>query len=328
MFLIFALSVGSYIAVFCPISTGISPDDSTHYPNSLNTSQLVNPESSLGERVFSDPLNDGVKYKKSFNLSITESDQNTREKGDNLLNYLDVQDITRATSYSTPGNIVLTQYSLSYTPSAIGLWIARLFHLPLTIQVIFGRLFNLSFYVLVVFLALRLVPVKKTLFAAISLIATMIFLAANYSYDSFLYAMLLLGLTMTLRLRYSNDESIRTSQVLAILIIFTIGFSPKAIYVLLLGVMFIVPKCKFASKSDYAKYISSIFVFGFFSLATFVLPFFITGGSNVSDLRGGNEVNAFCQLCYVLQAPLSYFSILGNSLIEWLNINNQSIYMT
>ncbi|MCF0233313.1 MAG: DUF2142 domain-containing protein, partial [Enterococcus sp.] len=162
----------------------------------------------------------------------------------------------------------------------------------------------------------------------ISLIATMVFLAANFAYDPFLYAMLLLGLSMTLKLRYSKDKSIQTSQVLAILLVFTIGFSPKAIYVLLLGVMFIVPKSKFVSKANYAKYIGSIFGFGFFTLITFVLPFFITGGSNVSDVRGGADVNAVGQLAFILGSPFSYLSILGDSLIGWLNVNTLSTNMT
>ena len=147
-------------------------------------------------------------------------------------------------------------------------------------------------YVLIMAIAVRVIPYKKTLLCAIALFPTNIFLAANYSYDTWITALIALGIALFLRERVSENDALSLESFLTMLLILTIGILPKAVYFPILGILFLMPKEKFINKKIERSYYATIIITGLLIVATFVLPLLFSPSTNVGDVRGGEGINS------------------------------------
>lgn len=320
MFLAIALPFGMYMALAVPADTLVSWDDEIHYRRALAVSYVTTSVYTEADIVMFSHNVPNEKVGDPFSGTMTDwlsGDakwaQSKTDEYHAALNQLheDGESFNTGLFVTAPPDTSIANYAfLGYLPSAFGLWLARLIHLPFGAIFAFGRLANLLFYCFVVYWAIKITPTKKVLLAAFALLPTNLFLAANYSYDPWLTAFVLLGTAMLIRELCETETNVSTRNWALILLAFFLAFGPKAIYFPLVGLVLLVPRAKFASPRSRRKLICAAVLLAAFVAFTFVAPFISSGGASSTDLRGGSDVNSGAQLLFILNDPIEYFSIL------------------
>lgn len=315
---VFLMSVSFGLVFICafPASVLYSWDDQTHYKRAQSLSFFADVEMTPSDSVMSELFLDvpEISGDVSFHkYPITSANQWSSVEVKQLSDELN-DAYCAGNAYVLPGvsNTAVSYSSIAYLPSAIGIWLGRLLHLPFTSIVVLGRLFNLLFYSYIAALAVCIAPAKKTLFAVISLLPTVIFMAANYSYDPWILSLILLAVAQLMRLLLGKDASVSFKEASLVLLTLFLALAPKAIYFPLLGLLFLISKKKFKNSHEYRMMCCSVVVVGLLVLATFLLPLFVSGGGYVADARGGEDVNSREQMLYVVSHPFEYLNILGN----------------
>ena len=189
-------------------------------------------------------------------------------------------------------------YTPSYIPSAIGVRLGLLFGMPFTTVYQLGRLTNLVFCAFIMAWAIRKIPVGKAILAMIGLLPTPLFLMAMYSYDAFITALCALGFAIFLDEYMHRDRKITWWSFWIMALSFAVGSMPKAIYVPMILVIWLLPKEKFADRKQewWMKGIATALFIAL--MASFVLPVIISP-AETNDTRGGNTSEAG-QIPYIL----------------------------
>ena len=189
-------------------------------------------------------------------------------------------------------------YTPAYVPSAVGIRLGLLFGLPFTAVYQLGRLANLVFCALVMAWAIHKIPVGKSVLAMIGLLPTPLFLMAMYSYDSFITALFALGFAIFLDEYMHRERKITWWSFWVMALSFAVGSMPKAIYVPLILVIWLLPKEKFADRKQewWMKGMAAVLFAAL--MASFVLPVIISP-AETNDIRGGNTSEAG-QIPYIL----------------------------
>lgn len=332
IFAAIALSVGFSIISAFPASNLMSWDDEVHYANALNLSYVMNPEVSSSDRMlqtlnliepgFSDDATLGrneIAYTRGRTWTQQEFsyDQARTWKMGDIASYtseLDSNDIDRPAEGAGGFAPIVTNYSaLSYIPAALGLWLGRLLGLSFTFTFALGKLFNLLCYTAIVFTAIHIIPVKKWLLLALSLLPTNLFLASNYSYDWFLTAFTMLAIALIVRI-ICSEEKARTRDLWLILICLFLAIAPKAVYFPIVGLIFLVPSKAFQSRTQKRVFIAAAVAIVVYACLTFLLPVLFSGGDSYSDSRAGTGASPALQLAFILSEPLAYLKILASYL--------------
>ncbi|WP_042462526.1 DUF2142 domain-containing protein [Neobacillus dielmonensis] len=193
---------------------------------------------------------------------------------------------------------------LIYIPQALGMILGRfLFDSPLLMMYL-GRLLNFAAYTAIVYAALRVVPVKKTLFYLLALLPMSMIHAASLSADSIINSTALLFVAYILYLAYGTVEQIRNKHLFITIGIGLFIALAKIVYIPMLLLFFLIPFRKFKDKKDYWK---KFFLF----IIGCVIPFVIWNLMNVAnlsvpDLRANPGVSPRGQVVFVLTHPLYY----------------------
>lgn len=205
------VAFGMCISLSLPAVTRVSWDDQIHYERTRAVSYVVDPVVSQAEETLTSPwvidptLSQVVSTEGEgapmasvpsgfFDKTVTWSqfDFDTYE------NALDQK--AAHGEYGIDRNASYFKYSaVGYLPAATGLWFSRVLHLPLTWQFVTGKLFSLLFYAAVCFAAIRILPRKKMLASVVALLPTNVFLASNYTYDTWVTCLLILATALVYR---------------------------------------------------------------------------------------------------------------------------------
>lgn len=313
LFLVIALMFGSYLSFALPRVTGVSWDDQIHYARSLSVSYVSNAEYTDSDVALSTLPWAGRLGPHDANDMVDGLDEDYR-------NSIDEGTVKRASGFdAVDGSSIATISSLGYIPSAAGLWLGRLFHFVLSSTLVLGRWFNLIFYVAIMAWAIRIIPVKKVLLSVVGLIPTSLFLASSFSYDPWVICWLCLGVAYLVREIIEKDRPLEAKGIAKIALPFMVGLCPKAIYFPILGLLFLMPRCKFSSKSARTSFYATVVFLGLLAAASFVLPMFFSSASQQGDLRGGSDVNAIGQIHFILEDPIRYASILAGFLLNYFS---------
>lgn len=312
-FFIAAFSIGVFLVVSTPITTGISWDDQIHYSNALSTSYLFETQKTDTDIKFTD---EAVRRAQGYEEpSLSHFDRAEILEHARQLNGSYRSDIASGhVQVNKHEEFVYTLSSIGYIPSAIGLWLARLLHFDFSSMIQFARICNLFSYCLAIAIAIKVTPSKKGLFAFVGMLPTSIFLASCFSYDAWLISFIILGFAYFLRYAWGdlNEFTVRN---IALAFSFTfLGLAVKAVYFPIIGLFFMVPRNRFAGSKQRVHYYAAVFVLGLIAFASFALPFLFStaNGSNVGDMRGGSDVNSGQQIAFILADPLRYAEILAN----------------
>ena len=148
-------------------------------------------------------------------------------------------------------------------PSAIGIILARVLNFGFLPLFFMGRTINYLLYAASVVCAVRITPVAKSGFRAVSLLPMSLHLAASYSYDSGILSLSFLLIAMLLRLVFDETRCFANSRGLYIASALTaVLLAPcKVIYFAIALVLALVPSKRFSSRSCALAY-KGLVVFG------------------------------------------------------------------
>lgn len=252
-----------YMLVLTPFST---PDESAHFVSAYRLSSQF-----MGKQAVAD---DG------FLAQATEEEKERISRGANVLvrSGDDVPGLYTAVGQSTY-NLVLTEmFSLDnsremtvryeipvnttpvvYIPQAVGISLARLFHLGYIPLVYLGRLFNLLAFAGMAAMAVRVTPLKKELFMAVSCLPMTLHLAASFSYDAAFIGLSMMFFSWCFYLAYEKEKvTVRDTVLLALLLIL---LEPgKIVYLPVAGICLFIPASKFKSKKHYWISVISVII--------------------------------------------------------------------
>ncbi len=142
-------------------------------------------------------------------------------------------------------------YILPYFPQAIGIIIAKILNLNILWHFYLARLFNLAVTLLLIFLAIRITPVFKWIFAIVGILPMSLYQFASLSYDATTIALSLLLLSLILH-RAFTDSQIKGLRFWVPLLVVTILLAAsKPPYFLVLLSFLIIPVVKTGSLRRY-----------------------------------------------------------------------------
>lgn len=306
LFVCIALVIGLYSINVTPSLTGIQMDDEVHYSRSV---QLANFFGGVTYEADSMVIN-------RFAQVILDKRGIDKTSRDEMYSEINNSYSERNT---TDGGIIgggIKIWTISYVPGAIGIMVGRAFNLSYINCFAMGRFFNLLIYVLVFYLAIKKVKNGKIIFMALGLIPTSVFLASTYTYDAWVFAFMALGYAYFISILQS-EEKMKNKDMILMVIFFTLGVMPKAIYVVLLFPLLFMPGNKFTSKKQRVAYYLLGVCIVLVLCSSFAFP--VANGSYGGDTRGGETVNSTQQLMYILGHPVEYTKLLFSFLKGYLS---------
>lgn len=287
VYLIVALSMGSLMILLTPANK-VSWDEEIHFFHAYCVSHFGTEvkTNDILEKLF---VADAENWPYSVPVNVDERIQMNAALNE-LVAY---QEYTH-----NRGRALAGIYTPAYVPSAVGIRLGLLFDLPFTAVYQLGRLANLVFCALVMAWAIHKIPVGKAVLAMIGLLPTPLFLMAMYSYDSFITVLFALGFAVFLDEYMHRERKISWWRFWIMALSFAVGSMPKAIYVPLILIIWLLPKEKFASRKQewWMKGIAAVLFAAL--MASFVLPVIISP-AETNDTRGGNTSEAG-QIPYIL----------------------------
>lgn len=207
----------------------------------------------------------------------------------------------------------------AYVPQMIGLFIGRILPVSYTTMIFLGKFANLLFCSLVTAAAIHFTKYGKRALLCVGLLPTTLFQYSCFTYDGFLIALLLLGIALFLN-EFFSKEKIKWIPCMVSIVAITVGCFPKAVYIPLLAVYWIMPIDKFYSKRQHILFKLMIGVLILLMLASFVMPLLtgVMGGATIEgDYRGG-DTSQTSQFSMIFGYPFTYAGILLESI--WKNL--------
>ncbi len=303
-FLFIVLTTGCLLIITTPKNVYTSWDDHIHLKNSY---VFLNSDVSK----FSSALKiENTHHKIEDSFFTTQEERNELYHSLNQIHKKTRNHQIQINNYSNKYN------KLVYLPFYLGFKVADICHMNYILSFIMAKLLNFLCYVLLMFLAIKISTYAKKLIFFISLLASNLFLATQFSYDPMITASITLGLAFFLRLL--EDEKMNKKYLFLFICCIIWASLPKAIYCPLLLLILFIPNSKFDNKKQAIVFKIITTLIMLLLMSTFILPFFM--GEVAGDIRGGNT-NASEQLRLILQNPFGY----GKTLLKFFIKNGQSL---
>lgn len=231
--------VGTLFVVSIPAEAELSWDAAIHYWRSVGVSHALDGKANIAENWLY--WHSGIGY----NLPGTI---------DSLKNgYQNIQNLYDLHLETTANVSILRDVSmLAYIPSAIGLAIGRILHFPYNITFQLGAFMNMMLYVFVTYFALKKLRSGKMILVVIIGTPVSLFLAAVYSYDSWITAFSILGLAYFIGCM--QEGVVRKQDEWIMLGALMLAFIVKPIYFLVFLVLLILPRKSFDSDRECIKF--------------------------------------------------------------------------
>lgn len=193
---------------------------------------------------------------------------------------------------------------VAYLFPALGIWIAKLLGGSIIDLYIMGRLFNLILYGILVCIALKILPVKKNVFATVFLMPISLVLAGTYSIDGYCIGIVSIFIAYCLKIKYEED-TIKLKQGIILLVLFMIMLTAKSMAYVMVGfIFFSLPLMATIKKNK--KYIPIMLVIATIMCTAIVFIAMIVKKDNVSaDTRAGDNIDVSQQVKYMVSHPLA-----------------------
>lgn len=212
-----------------------------------------------------------------------------------------------------------------YFPQSAGILIGKLFNLSPLYLLYLARLFNLFFWVFLISLAIRWIPFYKWLFAALSIMPMSVFLAGSANADALVMAYPFLFLAYVLKIAFDEQSTLNWKNLLVLTFLSILVALSKNIYVLMSGLVFIIPASKAKGRKDYVMKLSIYFGF---TLTTAAISYFmvqnILNKVEIIELYYGGApaplINPEKQIDYILSDIPGFLSMVFLSFLEKLSI--------
>lgn len=203
-------------------------------------------------------------------------------------------------------------------PGSLVYYLLGLGGVPFVTRYFLGHFVYAIIYSLAVYFGMKRLESGKMLYAVVAMFPTSVFLASNYSYDYWVNCFSMLGFAYLIGELQRPYEKTTLKNAAIMLASLAIAFFPKAIYFLLLLPCLLLGKGKFGTRKECYWYRFAVVSCLLLLLASFVLPMLI-GSADMSDARGGSDVNSAEQIRFILSNPVQYLAILKDFLIGYLS---------
>ena len=311
-----------YMMILPPFS---APDEPRHFVSAYRLSNQIMGKQAVADEAFLSSASDKEKeyIARGGNVLVREQDGREepyasvgRDSYALMLRELFTKDAGSGTTVRFEAPVNTTP--VVYLPQALGISFARVLHLGYIPLIYMGRLFNLLAFAGMAWLAVRIMPFKKEMFMAVSLLPMTLHLAASLSYDTSLIGLSLLFFAWCFYLAYEKKQiGIRDTVILGLLLVL---LEPcKIVYLPLAGICLLIPASKFGEKKRY--WISVAAVIGVMALAIFlinnvVLSAWIQDTENIISWEGGS---AGYTIQDILKEPYQAFLIYYETLVTQLD---------
>ena len=208
-----------------------------------------------------------------------------------------------------PKSILWYVTNVEYVPGALVLRVLRLLGVSFTHRIVLVRMAEGLFYSLVTYFGMKKLRSGKMLYAAVALIPTSVFLAADLGYSFWLFSLCLYAYASLVGMIQGSVE-VNAKNLLKMLGAFLIGILPRVVYFPLMFMALFIPTKRFPSKRYAYVFRGAMVGVALMALGTWLVPRLI-GGMGAGDLRGGTGVNPGGQISFMLNNPLEYLSIFG-----------------
>ncbi|WP_414470340.1 DUF2142 domain-containing protein [Methanobacterium sp. ACI-7] len=209
---------------------------------------------------------------------------------------------------------VVTYSPIVYLAPSIAIAAGKSFNLSPIALLYLGRFANLLLWIFIIFMAIRITPVFKWGFVALSLIPMTLFQATSLSADGITIALSFLLIVLFLELSLNDNKKKINKKDLGVLFLVIIALSlTKIPYFLLIFLFFMIPSIKFGGK----KKLVSIFLFLFISSLLTVFLWNMAVKGLYMPLNEGVSIKG--QLFYILPRPFEFLQIVFNSLTVYLH---------
>lgn len=292
-----------YMGVFTPFTV---PDEVYHFEATYCLSNAL-----MGEGYQSDPVimrSDDADLLNELSTTLRLSDYESVSEG---VTQLFVEDATpvevdTGSSFDLGANPPQVR-----TFGALGITLARLLQLGPYYLLYLGRLFNLAFFIAISYLAYKITPIGKNVFAAVCLLPMTQHLAASYSYDAGILCLSFLVTALILR-ALRREGPITLVECAQIVIAVSLLAPCKVIYSLIALLALFIPSSRFASRrQEIAVKLGCFAIVAAVVLFTRMVSIVNLSGVDATtstdlDYRG-SETGHFYTLSDVLASPIKFF---------------------
>ena len=201
----------------------------------------------------------------------------------------------------------LSYYHIAYIPPACGIMLGRALGLSFSHTFMLGKWFICLTYAGLVYASIKRIRRGKAAFAAIGMIPSMVFLASAYNYDYWIMGWTMLGFAKFVAL-FENDEAIKDSQLVDIVVTILIGILPKIVYFPLLFPLLFLPKNRLSKRQIIVmRGLCVLVVVGVCGMLLYPI---LTSPGAYADTRGVGTISTSDQLQYILSDPMKYIKLL------------------
>lgn len=222
---------------------------------------------------------------------------------DELEESLDENSANPSESKRRTSNLMWYVTSIEYLPYALVMRLCRLLGLSFSRTLLLVRLTGGIFYAVVTFMGMRKLREGKMLYAAIALLPTSVFLAAELGYSYWLFSLCLYGFA-TLAGMMQGSVEVRVSSIVKMLAALFVGMLPRVVYFPLMFLCLLIPTERFSSVRAARVYRGLLVGSALAAFGVWLVPKLLTGFGS-GDARGG-EVSPAGQIQYILTHPVEY----------------------
>ncbi len=250
LFLIILIAIGTLYGIVLPPYS--SPDEMQHINQAYNnSSKMLGVAGDKENRftIFEDysTIDSNFKRPSDFNAVIENKDTNVFTYKEFADNFFVLSKDAASSSKEFSGEEV-GGYNYLYLFSSIGVFIARILNLGFVHALILGRLLNFAVYVVACYFAVKLIPFGKSILATVALLPMTLHVANSFNRDSIILSLTFIFIAYCLHLTYcENIKQIKIKHLVFLSIIGMMIVPAKIVYIPLVLLVAIIPKCKFNS---------------------------------------------------------------------------------
>lgn len=320
---IFLITVGSlgllYMIIMPPFS---SPDEPIHFGTAYKISNEILRSQVVGEN--------GYVVMRADDANVSYGTVPTVDTYEYTLQNFG-KSVKDKSMISWPHINLNSKNIITHLPGAVGISIGRIFNMGSIPLIYLGRIANMLFYLILVYFAIKITPVGKMLFCAISMTPMMLELISSYSYDAVVNGIAFLSIAYICSCIYEK-EKIKVTDILILAILAALLAPCKIVYSLIFGLCIFIPKEKFDKKMYYFLSLGAI-------AAMIVLSNVYVNLGAVTSMSGASASSTATEerysLMWCLQNPKGachifwattqeygkyYFITLFGGLLGWLEI--------
>lgn len=299
IYIVLALILGLAMAVFNPPFAGV-PDEHAHYWKAWSIADgywrctgkdaIPKTAAELPSKIMPVAY-DGIKEKKIVVAKLRQ-EFGIKETGETTI----------------IGGAVCPSAPFGYIPQAIGLRLGKAIGLPPLADFYLARILTLLASIALIFYAIRFAPFGKIIFFIIGLLPLTVRQLASLSYDSLQISFALLFFAYVLKMAVEKDIRLKIKDILLLLFLSFFGLSIKLGYVVMAGLILIIPRSKFSSKKKYYAFIS------LFLLANIGCYFLLR--NTFREMFLPEWLNPAEQLQYVIFAPFHFLNVIFETIFQ------------